>query len=44
MFDTNVIDRHQFTRVPGFVSAVVLQELTAGARDGAEVRRLGRCR
>ena len=41
VFDTNVIDRHQLARVPGFVSAVVLQELTAGARDGAEVRRLG---
>src|SRR5687767_14577194 len=27
--------------VPGFVSAVVLQELTAGADDSADLRRLG---
>ena len=43
VYDTNVILRHRLSAVPGFVSAVVLQELTAGARDTAEVRRLGRC-
>jgi predicted nucleic acid-binding protein len=32
------------SNVPGFVSAVVLQELTAGARDTADVRRLGSIR
>jgi predicted nucleic acid-binding protein len=40
VYDTNVIIRHQLSDVPGFVSAVVLQELTAGARDTAELRRL----
>lgn len=38
--DTNVIIRHRRSAVRGIVSAVVLQELTAGARDTAEVRRL----
>lgn len=42
--DTNVVIRHRMSEVPGFVSAVVLQELTAGARDTAEVRRLGAMR
>lgn len=42
--DTNVVIRHQMPDVPGLVSAVVLQELTAGARDAAEVRRLGSVR
>lgn len=42
--DANVIIQHDMARVPGLVSAVVLQELTAGARDGAEVRRLGSIR
>lgn len=42
--DTNVIIRHGMSSIPGLVSAVVLQELTAGARDGAEVRRLGAMR
>lgn len=42
--DTNVIIRHRMSAVPGIVSAVVLQELTAGARDAAEVRRLGSMR
>jgi predicted nucleic acid-binding protein len=41
VFDTNVIIRHKMSVVPGFVSAVVLQELTAGAQDTADVRRLG---
>ncbi|HYR09037.1 MAG TPA: type II toxin-antitoxin system VapC family toxin [Longimicrobium sp.] len=44
MFDTNVIIRHKMSEVPGFVSAVVLQELTAGAQDTADVRRLGSVR
>lgn len=39
--DTNVVIRHQMPDVPGLVSAVVLQELAAGARDTGEVRRLG---
>ena len=39
--DTNVVIRHRMSDIPGLVSAVVLQELTAGARDAAEVRRLG---
>jgi predicted nucleic acid-binding protein len=39
--DTNVVIRHQLSALPGLVSAVVLQELAAGARDIAEVRRLG---
>jgi predicted nucleic acid-binding protein len=42
--DTNVIIRHRLSAVPGIVSAVVLQELAAGARDTAEVRRLGSMR
>lgn len=44
VFDTNVIIRHGLSDVPGFVSAVVLQELTAGAGDTADVRRLGTLR
>ena len=44
VYDTNVILRHQLADVPGFVSAVVLQELTAGARDTADLRRLGSLR
>lgn len=44
VYDTNVIIRHQLADVPGFVSAVVLQELTAGAQDTADVRRLGSMR
>lgn len=39
--DTNVIIRHGMASVPGLVSAVVLEELTAGARDTADVCRLG---
>lgn len=42
--DTNVIIRHEMPRIPGLISAVVLQELTAGARDDAEVRRLASLR
>lgn len=40
LWDTNVYIRHgyQQLRKRGFLSAVVLQELTAGAEDGAEVR------
>jgi predicted nucleic acid-binding protein len=38
--DTNVVIRHEMSSIPGLVSAVVLQELTAGAWDAAEVRRL----
>jgi predicted nucleic acid-binding protein len=41
VYDTNVIIRHGMSPVPGIVSAVVLQELTAGARDISEVRKLG---
>ncbi|HST58567.1 MAG TPA: type II toxin-antitoxin system VapC family toxin [Longimicrobium sp.] len=41
VFDTNVIIRHRMSPVPGLVSAVVLQELTAGADDASEIRRLG---
>ncbi|HEY0019014.1 MAG TPA: type II toxin-antitoxin system VapC family toxin [Longimicrobium sp.] len=44
MFETNVIIRHKMSEVPGFVSAVVLQELTAGAQDAADLRRLGSLR
>ena len=44
VYDTNVIIRHQLADVPGFVSAVVLQELTAGARDVNDLRRLGSVR
>jgi predicted nucleic acid-binding protein len=44
VFDTNVIIRHKMSEIPGFVSAVVLQELTAGAQDTAAVRRLGSVR
>jgi predicted nucleic acid-binding protein len=40
VYDTNVIIRHQLADVPGYVSAVVLQELTAGAQDTADLRRL----
>jgi predicted nucleic acid-binding protein len=42
--DTNVVIRHRMKEVPGLVSAVVLQELAAGARDATEVRRLGSTR
>lgn len=42
--DTNVVIRHEMSRIPGLISAVVLQELTAGARDIAEVRRIGSVR
>jgi predicted nucleic acid-binding protein len=42
--DTNVIIRDRMSEIPGFVSAVVLQELTAGAQDTADVRRLGSMR
>jgi predicted nucleic acid-binding protein len=41
VFDTNVVIRHELGKVPGIVSAVVLQELAAGASDDAEMRRLG---
>lgn len=41
VFDTNVIIRHGVGAVPAFISAVVLEELVAGARDTAAVRRLG---
>jgi predicted nucleic acid-binding protein len=44
VFDTNVIIRHRLSDVPGYVSAVVLQELTAGAQDMADLRRLGMMR
>lgn len=44
VFDTDVVIRHRFSAVPGFLSAVVLQELAAGAGDGAELRRLGAMR
>ena len=44
VFDTNVIIRHKMSEVPGFVSAVVLQELAAGAQDTADLRRLGSMR
>ena len=44
VFDSNVIIRHGIRTVPGLLSAVVLEELTAGARDDAEVRRLGSLR
>lgn len=44
VYDTNVIIRHGMSNVPGLVSAVVLQELTAGAQDTAGVRRLGSLR
>ena len=40
VMDTNVVIEHRMSTVPGRVSAVVLQELAAGARDAAEVRRL----
>lgn len=41
LWDTNVVIRHNAPglRLPGLVSAVVLQELTAGSRDTADVRR-----
>jgi predicted nucleic acid-binding protein len=38
--DTNVILRHGLSSVRRFVSAVVLQELSAGAEDTAELRRI----
>lgn len=41
VYDTNVVIRHRMGSVPGILSAVVLQELTAGARDSSEVRRFG---
>jgi predicted nucleic acid-binding protein len=43
VIDTNVIIRHRIERLParGVLSAVVLQEITAGARDDAESRRWG---
>lgn len=41
VMDTNVVIQHRMSSVPGRVSAVVLQELAAGARDDADVRRLG---
>lgn len=41
VMDTNVVIQHRMSSVPGLVSAVVLQELAAGARDTADVRRLG---
>jgi predicted nucleic acid-binding protein len=42
LFDTNVFIRYQPRRFPPgmFVSAVVIQELTAGAADNARVRYL----
>jgi len=40
VLDTNVIIRNQMSAVPGLVSAVVLEELAAGAQDAASVRRL----
>jgi predicted nucleic acid-binding protein len=42
-FDTNVMIRYQPARYPSnfLMSAVVMQELTAGAADDGEVRRLG---
>lgn len=40
VFDTNVLILHRMSHVPGIVSAIVLQELAAGARDDAELRRL----
>jgi predicted nucleic acid-binding protein len=42
--DTNVLIRHKMSDVPGFVSSVVLQELTAGAQDMSDVRKLGSIR
>lgn len=44
VFDTNAIIRHRLSVVPGILSAVVLQELTSGAQDDAEVRRYGSLR
>lgn len=41
VLDTNVIIRHGLSTVPGVVSAVVLQELAAGAKDSAAVRKYG---
>lgn len=40
VMDTNVVIEHRMSSVPGMVSSVVLQELAAGARDSADVRRL----
>ncbi|HEX2079505.1 MAG TPA: type II toxin-antitoxin system VapC family toxin [Longimicrobium sp.] len=42
--DTNVVIQHGMSTLGGIVSAVVIQELTAGAQDTAEVRRLGNVR
>jgi predicted nucleic acid-binding protein len=42
--DTNVVIQHGMSTLRGVVSAVVIQELTAGAEDTAEVRRLGTVR
>lgn len=39
--DTNVVIRHGMSALRGLLSSVVVQELTAGARDNAQVRRLG---
>jgi predicted nucleic acid-binding protein len=43
VIDTNVLIRHPAEAVPGHVllSAVVVQEITAGAADDAEARRWG---
>jgi predicted nucleic acid-binding protein len=46
-FDTNVFIDYDLTELPKsgfFLSAVVVQELTAGARDDAAIRRLGEFR
>lgn len=46
VLDTNVFIRHRITKVPSrcLLSAVVLQELAAGASDGAELRSWGAIR
>jgi predicted nucleic acid-binding protein len=43
VLDTNVLVRHGLTEIGerGWLSAVVLQEITSGAREGREVRELG---
>jgi predicted nucleic acid-binding protein len=43
VLDTNVLIRHESRRLPrgALLSAVVVQEMTAGARDDAETRRWG---
>ena len=45
-YDTNVFIRHDPAYFPAgfFMSAVVIQELTAGARDSAQTRRLDQAR